>query len=115
MIWYIQVITTVASRADALRIAQDLVGKRLAGCVQIVGPITSTYWWQGQIEESEEWQCQIKSRQDLFEALEAAILDVHPYKVPEILATPIAAGGKDYLTWLEGELVAPGQDRLPGM
>ena len=115
MIWYVQVITTVASRDDALKIAHVLVERRLAACVQIIGPITSTYWWKGKMEEAEEWQCLIKSRQDLFEALEEAIRGVHSYDVPEILAVPIAAGSKDYLTWLEGELAVPGQERLPGI
>lgn len=92
-----------------------LVEKRLAGCVQVVGPITSTYWWQGRIEQAEEWQCIVKSRQDLFDALAEAIWAGHPYDVPEILAIPVVAGGKDYLAWLGGELIAPGQDRLPGL
>ncbi|MBN1429338.1 MAG: divalent-cation tolerance protein CutA [Anaerolineae bacterium] len=115
MVWYIQVITTVSSQEAAHQIARVLVEKRLAGCVQIVGPITSTYWWQGEVEVSKEWQCLIKSRQDLFEEIEKAILDMHPYDVPEILATPVAAGNQDYLTWLEGELSVPGQNRLPGL
>jgi periplasmic divalent cation tolerance protein len=102
---YIQVSTTTASRDDALRIAQVLVEKRLAGCVQIIGPITSVYRWQGRIEQTEEWQCIIKSRQDLFDALADAIWAGHPYDVPEILAVPVIAGSKDYLAWLEEEII----------
>jgi periplasmic divalent cation tolerance protein len=112
---YIQVITTTASRDDAHRIAQTLVEKRLAGCVQIVGPITSVYRWEGRIEQAEEWQCIIKSRQDLFDALADAIWAGHPYDVPEILAVPVIAGSKDYLAWLETEIIPSEQDRLPGM
>ena len=52
---YIQVVTTTETKADAQAIARALVEKRLAGCVQIIGPITSTYWWQGEIETAEEW------------------------------------------------------------
>jgi periplasmic divalent cation tolerance protein len=100
----IQVITTAGTKTDAQRIARAVVEKRLAGCVQIIGPITSTYWWQGEIETAEEWLCVIKSRQDLYERLEEAIREVHPYDVPEILAVPVIAGSKDYLRWLDSEL-----------
>lgn len=100
----IQVITTTETKSDALAIARAVVEKRLAACVQIIGPITSTYWWQGEIETAEEWLCVIKSRQDLYEQLGAAIREVHPYDVPEILAVPVVAGSKDYLRWLDSEL-----------
>ena len=100
----VQVITTTGTKADAQRIARALVEKRLAGCVQVVGPITSTYWWRGEIETAEEWMCVIKSREDLYEELEAAVKEVHPYDVPEILAVPLVAGSRDYLDWLDSEL-----------
>ena len=101
---YIQVVTTTERKEDAERIARALVEARLAACVQIVGPITSTYRWQGAIETAEEWQCLAKSRQDLFTRVDEAIRGIHPYEVPEILALPIAAGSSAYLEWLETEL-----------
>ena len=101
---YIQVLTTTETKADAQAIAHAVVEKRLAGCVQAIGPITSTYRWQGEIETAEEWLCVIKSRQDLYEALEEAILEAHPYDVPEILAVPVTAGSNGYLEWLDSEL-----------
>jgi periplasmic divalent cation tolerance protein len=101
---FVQAITTTETKVDAHVIANALVKKRLAGCVQIVGPITSTYWWEGKIETAEEWLCLIKSRRDLYEELEKAIREVHPYDVPEILAVPVTAGSKPYLEWLDGEL-----------
>jgi periplasmic divalent cation tolerance protein len=103
----IQVITTTETKADAQAIARALLEKRLAACVQVIGPITSTYWWQGEIETAEEWLCVIKSRRDLYEPLEETIREVHPYDVPEILAVPVVAGSKDYLDWLDGELKQP--------
>jgi periplasmic divalent cation tolerance protein len=112
---YIQVITTTSSRDDALRMAHMLVERRLAGCVQVIGPITSMYRWHDRIEQAEEWQCLIKSRQDLFDVLAEEIRAGHPYEVPEILAVPVVEGSRDYLAWLQGELVLPGQDRLPGI
>ncbi len=101
---YIQVLTTVEHRGDALSIAQALVAERLAACVQIVGPVTSIYHWQGKIETAQEWQCWCKTRRDLYDRIEAAIRRLHPYLVPEILAIDIAAGSADYLAWLDGEL-----------
>ncbi len=101
---YVQVVTTLANRDDAQRIAQALVEQRLAACVQVVGPVSSTYRWQSQIETAEEWQCWAKSRRDLYDRIEAAIRRLHPYEVPEILALPVVAGGRDYLAWLDGQL-----------
>lgn len=98
---YIQVVTTTANQEDAQRIAQVLVEARLAACVQIVGPITSTYHWQGKIETAQEWQCWAKSRRDLYEEIEQAIRKAHPYEVPEILAIPVLAGSASYLAWIE--------------
>jgi len=100
----IQVTTTTETRADAQAIADALVERRLAACVQTIGPITSTYRWQGEIERAEEWLCLIKSRRDLYDALEAAILEMHPYDVPEILVTPVTGGSESYLDWLDGVL-----------
>jgi periplasmic divalent cation tolerance protein len=73
----------------------------LAACVQIVGPITSVYRWQGKIESTQEWQCMAKSQQGLFHRIEEAIKRLHPYHVPEIIALPVLAGNADYLAWLD--------------
>ncbi len=104
MLDYIQVVTTTERREDADRIAQALIDQRLAACVQVVGPITSTYRWRGTIETAQEWQCWAKSRGDLYDAVERAIRRIHPYEVPEILAVPIVAGSVSYLEWLASEL-----------
>ena len=103
---YIQVLTTVEHKADAENIAKSLVEKRLAACVQILGPLTSYFYWQGKLDSAAEYLCLIKSRNDLFAELEAAIKSMHPYEVPEIVATPITKGGKGYLNWLAAELEA---------
>ena len=101
---YIQVVTTTERQEDAEGIARRLIEKRLAACVQIVGPITSTYRWQGKIETSREWQCWAKSRRELYEKIEAAIRRLHSYEVPEILAVPIIAGSPGYLAWVDEEV-----------
>jgi periplasmic divalent cation tolerance protein len=101
---YIQVSTTVDGKDHAERIAKTLLERRLAACVQIVGPVTSAYWWKGKLEKAEEWICLIKSRMGLYEELETAIREIHTYETPEIVVVPIIAGSSRYLRWLEGEL-----------
>ena len=106
MTGYIQVMTTTEHKADAEKIAKILLEKRLAACVQIIGPLTSYFHWQDKLDTAREYLCLIKSRDDLFAELEDAIKSVHPYEVPEIIATPITKGGKDYLNWMAAELKA---------
>ena len=101
---YIQVLTTVEHKADAENIAKNLVEKRLAACVQILGPLTSYFRWQGKLDSAAEYLCLIKSRDDLYSKLETEIINLHPYELPEILAMPITQGSKDYLNWLASEL-----------
>lgn len=101
---YIQIITTTSNMTDAQRIAQVIVEKRLAGCVQIVGPIQSTYRWEGEVQRNEEYMCILKTRADLYDRLYQAVKDIHPYEVPEFLATPVVQGNQSYLDWLGGEL-----------
>ena len=103
MIDAVQIVTTTASKADAEKIARALVERRLAACVQIGGPITSCYHWQGQVETAEEWLCTIKTRRDLYSQVEAAIQELHPYQTPEILATQVVEGSREYLQWLGDE------------
>jgi periplasmic divalent cation tolerance protein len=105
---YIQVITTTEKRQDADKIAGILVDRKLAGCAQILGPVTSIYRWKGQVETAEEWQCIIKSRHDLYGDIEKVIKSVHPYEVPEIIVVPLIAGSKDYLEWLDSTLIQKG-------
>jgi periplasmic divalent cation tolerance protein len=100
----IQVFTTTPKETNARKIAGALVKRRLAACVQVLGPIRSTYRWRGKIESSDEWLCLIKSTAALYPQLERAVRKLHPYEVPEILAVPVVAGSRDYLDWLATEL-----------
>ncbi len=97
---FVQVFVTINGREQAETLAQSLVEARLAGCVQVLGPMRSVYRWEGQVEQAEEWLCLIKTRATLYPALEAAIRARHPYEVPEILAVPVSAGLEAYLAWL---------------
>jgi periplasmic divalent cation tolerance protein len=100
---YIEVHTTIDSKENAQKIAEAIVSQRLAACVQVSGPITSTYWWQGTVEQTEEWLCTAKTRKELYPALEQAIRAVHPYDVPEILSVDVVSGNNDYLDWVSQE------------
>ena len=97
---HVQATTTTPSRDVARRIARVLVDRRLAACVQIVGPIESIYRWQGKVETAREWLCLIKTTRARFRAVAATVEALHPYDTPEIVALPIAAGSRRYLEWL---------------
>ena len=101
---YIQISTTTETKEKAQKIARYLVEKKLAACVQITGPIESTYRWKGKVEKAKEWLCLIKTRDSLFKKVETAIKELHPYETPEIIAVPIVKGSKEYLNWLDDEL-----------
>jgi periplasmic divalent cation tolerance protein len=103
---YLQVLTTVASEEEAGKIAELLVERKLAACVQVVGPVVSRYRWEGEVEEGREWQCLAKTTWAAYEAVEATIREVHSYEEPEIIAIPIVAGSPGYLAWID-ENVSP--------
>ncbi len=97
---YVQVLTTVGSEAEATKIGDALLERRLAACVQTSGPITSRYRWQDELEQAREWQCLVKTESSLYDEVEAAIRSLHSYEQPEILAIPVLAGSKGYLDWV---------------
>lgn len=101
---YIQVVTTVASKEEGKKIARALLEKRLVGCVHIAGPIESSYWWQGKIEQAEEWLCIAKTERKLFAPIAETITALHSYDVPEVLAVPIVEGSESYLRWLQAQV-----------
>ena len=96
-----QVTTTLPDRASADRLAAVLVQERLAACAQVLGPVSSTYSWQGSIEQSTECYCHLKTTMARLPALKARIRELHPYEVPEVIALPIVDGDSDYLRWIE--------------
>ena len=93
------VTTTVAKTEDATALARTLVRDRLAACVQIV-PVGSVYRWNDGIEEAAEWMLVCKIRTSDYARVEAAILALHNYDTPEIVATPILEGFQPYLDWI---------------
>ena len=99
----LQVCTTAGSQTEAEAIANHLIEKHLAACVQVSGPIRSIYRWNGQVESSTEWQCLAKTLATLYPQVESAIRSIHSYDEPEIIATPVTAGSQSYLQWVRGE------------
>lgn len=110
---YLVVLTTVDSGERARELGRRLVESCLAACVQVVGPISSTYRWKNKVETSQEWLCLIKSRQNLYPKVEAAIGEIHPYEVPEIVALPISRGSESYLMWLDEAVRGASETKSP--
>ena len=97
----IVVYCTASSLKEARKLADILVGEKLAACVCIVPQVRSTYWWEGKVERAKETLLIIKTQSGKFEALAKRIKAVHSYTVPEILALPVVKGNPDYLKWLK--------------
>ncbi len=100
---FIVVYVTAKDLQQGRRIAQHLLERKLAACVNIINAVESHYRWQGKLEISAEVLLVIKTRQSLFAKLTKAVKEVHSYDVPEIIALPIIAGEKKYLAWLASE------------
>jgi periplasmic divalent cation tolerance protein len=98
------VLTTTDSPDSADRIAQTLVGRRLAACVNLIPNLTSVYRWQGTVETASEILLLIKTSVEQLPALEAALREIHTYEVPEFVVLPVESGSKLYLEWLHGAL-----------
>ena len=96
----IVVLTTCPDDAVAARIARDLVEAGLAACVSRLGPVHSTYRWQGGIQDEPEVLLVIKTVSTRYSELEMRLKSIHPYEVPEIIALPVTRGSADYLGWL---------------
>ncbi len=96
-------VTQVPDEQTADRIAQVLVGDRLAACVTRLAPVRSTYRWQGAIERADEIPLLIKTRSGRYAQIEQRLRTLHPYDVPELIVLAIDAGLPAYLQWLVDE------------
>lgn len=99
----IAVLTNLPDCESAFNLARELVRRRVAACVNVLPAATSFYRWQGKCEEASEHPVLVKTTRDRYPELEAAIRELHPYEVPEIIAWPIATGLPEYLAWVERE------------
>lgn len=96
------VITTCSDRDSAKSLAAKMIKAKLAACVQL-DEIESFYEWQGEVENGSEVRLMIKTQAFLYAELEVFIKEHHSYEVPEIIALPIQAGSKEYLSWIDDE------------
>ncbi|MEQ8847092.1 divalent-cation tolerance protein CutA [Botrimarina sp.] len=94
------VSTTTDSEAAAMRLAKELVERRLAACVQVMGPIKSVYRWQERVETADEWLCTAKTLRVRWDAVRRLIEELHPYDTPEVVAVPIESASAAYGRWL---------------
>jgi len=99
------VFTNLPDRDAALKLARELVERRLAACVNVLNGCTSVYRWKGAVEEAGEVPVLIKARAGRYNELEAAIRELHPYELPEVVAVPVVRGLPDYLDWVAEETV----------
>ena len=101
------VITNLPDRAAAEKLAEALIHKRVAACVNILAPCRSVYRWKAQVQHDDEHPVLIKTTPERYAALEAAIREVHPYELPEIVAVRIERGLPAYLDWVAAETNPP--------
>ncbi|MGC9346448.1 MAG: divalent-cation tolerance protein CutA [Candidatus Bathyarchaeales archaeon] len=94
-------MVTAANREEAEKIARCLLDEKLIACANIIGPISSLFWWAGKVERAEEHILLMKSRRDMFEKLSETIRALHSYEVPEIIALPIVKGSSEYIEWID--------------
>jgi periplasmic divalent cation tolerance protein len=99
----IVVLTTLASPEEAHRFVRALLERRLVACGTLMPGAKSLYRWQGRIAEEQEVVVLLKTRAARLETLRAAFAELHPYKVPELLALPVEAGLEKYLEWINSE------------
>ena len=97
------VLTNLPDRAAAERLADLLVERKLAACVNILAPCRSVYRWKGAVQRDEEHPMLIKTTAERYPALEQALREGHPYELPEIIAVPIERGLPAYLDWVDLE------------
>jgi periplasmic divalent cation tolerance protein len=107
------VLTTASSQEEAHRIANALVERRLAACVNIVTKIDSIYRWKDKIEESEEFLLLIKTTAGAFSRVRDAIKELHSYELPECVALPIEDGSEEYFKWIAESVGGSDEEAKP--
>lgn len=97
---------TAPTKDEAQRIARTVVDERLAACANVIAGVTSTYWWEGSVQEDVEAVIIMKTRADLVEALTSRVRDLHSYQCPCVVAVPITGGNAEFLQWIAAETLA---------
>ena len=101
------VLTTAGTYEDANRIAEALVQRRLAACVNVISPIASVYRWKDKVEHAQEWLLLIKTTAGAADAVADAIKELHSYELPECIVLPIDGGSEAYLNWIGENVTLP--------
>ena len=101
---YLLVLTNMPDRDSALLLGKTLIDKQLAACVNVLDGCTSVYRWEGVVQTEREVPLLIKSHVERFEQLKAAIVDLHPYDLPEVIALRLDRGLEAYLDWVGSEM-----------
>lgn len=104
---YVVILVTSASKKEAGAIAQALIKKKLAACVNITKAAESLFWWKGKVDAAKELLLIIKSKRALLPRIIKTIKSKHSYDVPEVIALPIISGNPDYLRWIDDSLRKP--------
>ena len=100
--YYVVFITAPVEAGNDL--AEFIVKNKLGACVNLISEVSSTYWWQGNIEHDREVLLVVKTNEEKFPELVEKVKKIHPYTVPEIIALPIVDGNGDYLKWIDESL-----------
>lgn len=100
---HITVLTTTDTADRASDLARAVVEARAAACAQIEGPVRSVYWWDGALQEEQEWRILFKLPASKYDELEALIKRLHTYDTPEIISATIERGSAEYLAWVDAE------------
>jgi periplasmic divalent cation tolerance protein len=100
---HVRIETTAGSAQDAQRLAHELVARRLVACAQVLGPIRSVYRWEGAVHDDEEHLLVLKTRAALVEDVKAAVDELHPYDVPELVVVAVTDGSGAYLDWIDAQ------------
>jgi periplasmic divalent cation tolerance protein len=101
---YVILLVTAANREEAEKISKALLNEKMIACANIIGPISSLFWWHEKIESAQEYVLLMKSRLDLFDKISEKVKALHSYEVPEIIALPVIRGFNAYLEWLDRSL-----------
>jgi periplasmic divalent cation tolerance protein len=100
----IVILITTSSEPEAHKIAELLLSRRKAACVNIVPRVDSSFWWQGKLDSARESLLIIKTEASLLPEIIDLVKTAHSYEVPEIIVLPIIGGNEDYLKWIDDEV-----------
>ena len=107
---HVVILTTAGTEQEASDLARELVNRRLAACVNVIPQVRSIFRWQNEVHDDREWLLLIKTRRDRFEAVRAAIRELHSYDLPETVLLDVDRGDEAYLRWIDDSLDGSGPE-----